>query len=185
MSYESPPGPPHYTINTIFDELKINLNNNKNCPIQWGHFNMKIFTKPRLLLILMALFGILISQAQQAQNPFLNDKDEILNKKNTNPNFLAYDLAREEARMEAKILELKEKLLKSKKEYPYRGQKANVIDSLALVALYNATDGDNWTNNINWLIGPVETWFGVITDADGNVIMIDLSSNYLSGIIPS
>ena len=34
-------------------------------------------------------------------------------------------------------------------------------DSLALVALYNATNGDYWNNNENWLSGPVETWYGV------------------------
>lgn len=28
-------------------------------------------------------------------------------------------------------------------------------DSLALVALYNSTDGDNWDNNTNWLTGPI------------------------------
>ena len=41
--------------------------------------------------------------------------------------------------------------------------KAQVLesDSLALVALYNSTDGSNWTNNTNWLTGNVDTWFGV------------------------
>ena len=37
-------------------------------------------------------------------------------------------------------------------------------DSLALVALYTATDGDNWTNNTNWLTGPVSTWLGVTVE---------------------
>ena len=35
-----------------------------------------------------------------------------------------------------------------------------------LVALYNATDGPNWTNNTNWLTGPVSTWFGVTVTGD-------------------
>ena len=35
-------------------------------------------------------------------------------------------------------------------------------DSLALVALYNATGGPNWTNKTNWLSAqPLETWFGL------------------------
>ncbi|MEN8194565.1 MAG: hypothetical protein ABFS12_17225, partial [Bacteroidota bacterium] len=34
-------------------------------------------------------------------------------------------------------------------------------DSLALVALYDSTDGNNWTNNENWLTGPVSTWYGI------------------------
>ncbi|MEJ2629328.1 MAG: immunoglobulin domain-containing protein, partial [bacterium] len=38
-------------------------------------------------------------------------------------------------------------------------------DSLALVALYNSTVGDNWTNNANWLTGTVSDWFGItVTD---------------------
>ena len=42
------------------------------------------------------------------------------------------------------------------------------MDRSALVALYNATDGDNWTNNTNWLSDePLGDWFGVTTDADG------------------
>ncbi|MBN1926799.1 MAG: gliding motility-associated C-terminal domain-containing protein [Prolixibacteraceae bacterium] len=39
-------------------------------------------------------------------------------------------------------------------------------DSLALVALYNATDGDHWTRNDNWLTGPVDTWWGIKTDGN-------------------
>ena len=39
-------------------------------------------------------------------------------------------------------------------------------DSLALVALYNSTGGPNWTNNTNWLNGPVSTWPGVTVPVD-------------------
>ena len=59
-------------------------------------------------------------------------------------------------------------------------------DSLALVALYNATDGDNWTNNTNWLSDePIAEWYGVTTDATGRVTRLALSQNELSGTIPS
>ncbi len=38
----------------------------------------------------------------------------------------------------------------------------NLLDDIdALVALYYATDGPNWTNNTNWLKGSVGTWHGV------------------------
>ncbi len=57
-------------------------------------------------------------------------------------------------------------------------------DSLALVALYNATDGPNWTNNSNWLSGPVLTWQG-ISGTNGRVFSISLSNNRLSGNIPT
>jgi surface protein len=56
----------------------------------------------------------------------------------------------------------------------------------ALIALYNATDGDNWTNNENWLTdAPLGNWFGVTSDVDGNVIGINLEFNELLGYIPS
>ena len=57
-------------------------------------------------------------------------------------------------------------------------------DSLALVALYDSTDGANWTDNTGWLTGTVSTWFGVTVSA-GRVTEISLESNNLSGTIPS
>ena len=59
-------------------------------------------------------------------------------------------------------------------------------DREALIALYNATDGANWTNNENWLSGnPLGEWYGVTTDSLGSVISLDLSQNGLSGEIPA
>nr|MDA3818638.1 leucine-rich repeat domain-containing protein [Prolixibacteraceae bacterium] len=55
-------------------------------------------------------------------------------------------------------------------------------DSLALVALYNATDGDNWNNNSNWLTGPVDTWFGV-TISEERVTELQLRWNNLNGFL--
>ena len=56
----------------------------------------------------------------------------------------------------------------------------------ALVALYNATDGANWSDNSNWLSAePLGDWYGVTTDADGFVTGLSLASNGLSGSIPS
>ena len=54
----------------------------------------------------------------------------------------------------------------------------NEQDSLALVALYHSTGGQEWTNNTNWLKEPVDTWFG-ITVADGRVIRLELAGNNL------
>ena len=40
----------------------------------------------------------------------------------------------------------------------------------ALEALYRATDGDDWTNNANWLTdAPFEEWYGVEVDETGHV----------------
>ncbi len=58
-------------------------------------------------------------------------------------------------------------------------------DSLALVALYNSTNGANWTNKTNWLSGNLNTWFGVTLDADRRVTELNLGYNQLSGSIPA
>ncbi|WP_211075647.1 immunoglobulin domain-containing protein [Aquimarina sp. MMG016] len=62
----------------------------------------------------------------------------------------------------------------------------------ALIDLYNATDGDNWTNTVAgnqpWLINdpssPVSDWFGV-TVVDGKIVELTLQDNMLSGVIPA
>jgi Leucine-rich repeat (LRR) protein len=56
-------------------------------------------------------------------------------------------------------------------------------DSLALVALYNSTDGTNWTDHTNWFSGPVETWYGIDVE-EGRVTSISLTKNNLNGPIP-
>ena len=65
------------------------------------------------------------------------------------------------------------------------GGNTHAQDSEALVALYNATGGANWTNNTNWLSNEaLSEWHGVTTDADDRVTRLDLSRNMLSGEIP-
>ena len=59
-------------------------------------------------------------------------------------------------------------------------------DRAALVALYNATGGANWTNNTNWLSNePLSEWHRVETDEDGRVTALRLVANGLSGEIPA
>lgn len=60
----------------------------------------------------------------------------------------------------------------------------NVQDSLALVDLFNNTNGVNWTNKTNWLTGSIDTWYGV-TLLSGRVDILNLSTNNLSGSLPS
>ena len=58
-------------------------------------------------------------------------------------------------------------------------------DRAALVALYNATDGLNWSSNTKWLSdAPLEEWSGVTSDDSGRVTSLRLSGNELSGRIP-
>ena len=62
---------------------------------------------------------------------------------------------------------------------------AILVDREALVALYNLTNGDNWTRNKNWLSdAALGEWYGVETNAEGRVIGLNLWKNQLSGPIP-
>ncbi|MCU0357847.1 MAG: Ig-like domain-containing protein [Cyclobacteriaceae bacterium] len=71
--------------------------------------------------------------------------------------------------------------------------KAQVLpsDSLALVALYNATNGANWTNRTNWLTGRVGTWYGItvsrgrVTQINMNPVNPPFSGNNLTGTLPT
>lgn len=65
------------------------------------------------------------------------------------------------------------------------GSGSPAADRNALVALYEATGGDNWTNNTNWLGDkPLGEWHGVYVDHMGRVIALSLFDNGLSGPIP-
>lgn len=60
-----------------------------------------------------------------------------------------------------------------------------VRDSLALVALYNSTNGGSWTNKTGWLEEGQELadWNGV-TITSSRVTNLDLSGNNLDGVVP-
>ncbi|WP_152266635.1 T9SS type A sorting domain-containing protein [Agriterribacter humi] len=60
----------------------------------------------------------------------------------------------------------------------------NIGDSIALVNLYNSTNGTSWKNNNNWLNGRVSEWFGV-TVTDNRVTGLSLVDNQLSGTLPT
>jgi hypothetical protein len=66
----------------------------------------------------------------------------------------------------------------------------------ALIALYNSTNGDNWTNKSGWKTSPIYTdgfsmpgtensWYGVVCNSENTAVLeIDLSDNSLIGMIP-
>jgi len=61
----------------------------------------------------------------------------------------------------------------------------NKQDSLALVDLYNNTNGPGWPYQNNWLTtNPLSTWFG-ITVINKRVTEIDLFANFMKGTLPS
>ena len=58
----------------------------------------------------------------------------------------------------------------------------------ALVALYDSTNGDSWTNHSNWKTDDPCTnqWYGVTcSDDNGTVVSIDMYNNHLNGSIPT
>ena len=70
-------------------------------------------------------------------------------------------------------------------------------DRAALVALYEGTDGPNWTDSDNWLTdAPLGDWHGVRTEGSGRVVSLNLAGEWshekrdwiphgLTGPIPS
>ncbi len=59
------------------------------------------------------------------------------------------------------------------------------LEREALIAIYNALDGDNWINNENWCSDkPVSEWFGLHTHDDGTIRGFQLQDNLLSGEMP-
>ena len=58
-------------------------------------------------------------------------------------------------------------------------------DRAALEALYDATGGASWADSTNWkTAAPLDTWYGVATDADGRVTRLELGENGLTGSLP-
>ena len=73
-----------------------------------------------------------------------------------------------------------------KKVYSVRVVRAGTqaTERAALMALYNSTDGANWTTNTNWgSTEPISTWHGVSTRASGTRLL--LFENSLVGTIPN
>ena len=59
-------------------------------------------------------------------------------------------------------------------------------DRAVLIALYEATGGNNWYDNANWLSStyPLAQWYGVETDDEGRVTTLNLAYNDLTETIP-
>ena len=61
------------------------------------------------------------------------------------------------------------------------------VDRATLTALYNSAGGASWTDKTNWgsPTEPLNTWFGVKVDGNGNVTELALPDNNLSGPLPA
>ncbi|MDE0340328.1 MAG: fibronectin type III domain-containing protein [Caldilineaceae bacterium] len=69
---------------------------------------------------------------------------------------------------------------------PTATQMTEAAQREALVALYHATGGANWTQSNNWLTSePISTWYGVTVDPNGRVTELLLTGNNLRGSLPN
>ena len=68
-----------------------------------------------------------------------------------------------------------------------RAQQGSVAtDTAALQALYDATNGADWTDDTNWgTAQALSTWHGVTTNGDGRVTRLELQENGLNGTLPT
>lgn len=118
-------------------------------------------------LIALSVATTLFAQTNIPENP----RDKNFAKE------LSYRRYHENDMMQKRLLERKKEYLhkhkKNSSKSNYKG-KANEQDSLALVAIYNATDGNNWNDNTNWLTGNVVDWYGITLDSNGRVAEIHL-----------
>ena len=54
-----------------------------------------------------------------------------------------------------------------------------------MTLVYDALGGPGWRKRDNWATDtPLDTWYGVTTDSEGNVTRLDLAFNGLTGSIP-
>ena len=61
-----------------------------------------------------------------------------------------------------------------------------VCDRDALIAFYEATNGEEWFTDTNWgSAEAIDSWHGVETNADGRVVGLRLPHNGLSGQLPA
>ena len=68
---------------------------------------------------------------------------------------------------------------------PSGSAEGSAADRAILIAFYNATNGDDWTDNTNWLSdAPIGQWYGVAIDGSGRVQSLRLGGNGLGGRIP-
>jgi len=75
--------------------------------------------------------------------------------------------------------------LQARLEFSVLVPEPETADHAVLRALYEATGGEGWTHDDNWLTGrPLDTWYGVGVDAAGRVTGLDLDFNRLEGHLP-
>ena len=145
--------------------------------------------KLKRLLSILAILCVIIF--------FVNSQEKILKFFGNNGILATYPIAEIDS-IKVGVTEANEKSLKIHRGNEFSELSVANIDSVkiedvsltlakereALIAIYNALDGDNWTNNENWCSDkPVSEWYGVYTDENGFVIQLELYES--NGQIPN
>ncbi|MFK7954077.1 MAG: T9SS type A sorting domain-containing protein [Ekhidna sp.] len=60
-----------------------------------------------------------------------------------------------------------------------------IADSMALVQIYNALGGSNWSPAVNWTTASLSDWEGIILNGEGRVKDVDLSNFGAVGNMPN
>ena len=138
--------------------------------------------------------NLVAEKAESAKVNGLNEKIVSLTSENAKLNVKVDDLKErleERAVLEERFADSFKALSAETLEQQNKNFMANAdisfddLDREALVALYDATDGENWTKNTNWKTNKsLSEWFGVKTNSAGQVVLLSLSDNALSGQIP-
>lgn len=91
--------------------------------------------------------------------------------------------------MQSKLAEERRAEEQHRREAEQRQEPTSAImstDRAALVALYNATDGEHWEKRTNWNTdAPLGQWHGVEVNDAGRVVKLNLYNNNLKGIFTS
>ncbi|SHF66867.1 Por secretion system C-terminal sorting domain-containing protein [Mariniphaga anaerophila] len=135
---------------------------------------------PYLFVLLFVWLADIDSNAQPEKTTGLNSKDEVLSKvaKEVTLQIERERLALHESENSKPLVEKSSVI----NDFPVKTA-ISESDSMVLVRFFNQTGGANWTNNTNWLAGPVNTWYGIEIESDF-VTEIRLKNNNLEGTIP-
>ena len=90
------------------------------------------------------------------------------------------------ARIVEKALELDTKRRYQTMDEMIDAVSVELVNRCALIDFYEATNGDVWKRNHNWLTDdePLDSWEGVTANRDGGVVRLNLNWNSLEGELP-
>ena len=178
--------PASYPLDNIISVAASDKNDNRSSFSNYGNLNVDLYAPGSAILSCLPynMYDVRSGTSQAAplvagacalvkesfpNKTYLEIKEAIVNSVDVMPSFIGHSLS-------GGRLNLFNALSESGINCSYR-------DSLALVALYESTNGINWANTWD-LSQPISTWYGITTNSDNCVTAVNLSNNQLTGTIP-